>query len=174
MHEAFDPGFQLHKGTVGHEVDHLALDLGAHGVLALDELPRVLSLLLEAEGDALLLFVDVQHDHVELLADGHHFARVINTPPAHVGDVQQAVEAVEVDEGTEVGDVLHLALDHGARGEVVQHLDAFCGAFLLDQFAAGKHNVLSLCIQLHDLELHFLADESIEVFRLNNVHLGTG
>ena len=34
VHEAFDTGFQLHKGAVGHEVDHLALDLGAHGVLA--------------------------------------------------------------------------------------------------------------------------------------------
>ena len=41
VHEAFDTGFQLHKGAVGHEVDHLALDLGAHGVLALDEFPRV-------------------------------------------------------------------------------------------------------------------------------------
>ena len=46
VHEAFDTGFQLHKGAVGHEVDHLAFDLVAHGVLALDEFPRVLSLLL--------------------------------------------------------------------------------------------------------------------------------
>ena len=125
VHEAFDTGFQLHKGAVGHEVDHLALDLGAHGVLALDEFPRVLSLLLETKGDTLFLLVDIQHHHVELLADAHHFARVIDAAPAHVGDVQQAVEAVEVNEGTEVGNVLHLALDHGAWGEVVQHLAAF-------------------------------------------------
>ena len=158
MHEAFDTGFQLHKGAVGHEVDHFALDLGAHGVLALDQFPWVLSLLLETKGDTLFLLVDIQHHHVELLADAHHFTRMIDAAPAHVCDVQQAVEAVEVDEGTEVGNVLYLALDHGAWGEVVQHLGAFGGALLLDQFAAGEHDVLSLGIQLHDLELHFLAD----------------
>ena len=125
MHEAFDTGFQLHKGAVGHEVDHLALDLGAHGVLALDEFPWVLCLLLETKGDTLFLLVNIQHHHVELLADAHHFARVIDTAPTHVGDVQQAVEAIEVNEGTEVGNVLYLALDHGAWGEVIQHLAAF-------------------------------------------------
>ena len=77
----------------------------------------------ETKGDTLFLLVDIHH--VELLTDAHHFARVIDAAPAHVGDVQQAVEAVEVNEGTEVGNVLYLALDHGARGEVVQHLAAF-------------------------------------------------
>ena len=81
--------------------------------------------MLETKGDTLFLLVDIQHHHVELLADAHHFARVIDAAPAHVGDVQQAVEAVEVNEGTEVGNVLYLALDHGAWGEVVQHLAAF-------------------------------------------------
>jgi hypothetical protein len=63
-------------------------------------------LLLEAESDALAVLVDAQHDHLDLLVELDHLARVVDAAPGHVGDVQQAVDAAEVDEHAEVGDVL--------------------------------------------------------------------
>ena len=75
MHQALDAGFEFDERAVRHEVDHLALDLGADGVLGLDVVPRVGHLLLQAEADPFLLAVDVQHDHVDVLADLEHFAR---------------------------------------------------------------------------------------------------
>ena len=36
--------------------------------------------------------------------------RMVDAAPAHVGDVQQAVDAAEVDERAELGDVLDHAL----------------------------------------------------------------
>jgi hypothetical protein len=72
--------------------------------------PRIGELLLEAEADAFLFLVDVENDHVEVLTDLEDLGRVTDAAPGHVGDVQQAVEAVEVDERTEVGDVLDRAL----------------------------------------------------------------
>jgi hypothetical protein len=44
------------------------------------------------------------------LVDLDHVGRVVDPAPGHVGDVQQAVDAAEVDERAEVGDVLDRAL----------------------------------------------------------------
>jgi hypothetical protein len=46
------------------------------------------------------------------LADVEHLGRVVHVAPAELGDVDQAVHPVEVDERAEVDDVRDLALDH--------------------------------------------------------------
>ena len=71
--------------------------------------------LLEAERYALFLLVDVEDDDVEFLADLQQFARVAEAAPGHVGDVKQAVHAVEVDERAEIGEVFDDALDGVAQ-----------------------------------------------------------
>ena len=47
------------------------------------------------------------------------FRRMVDAAPCHVGDVQQAVDAAEVDERTVIGDVLDHALDDLALFEVL-------------------------------------------------------
>ena len=174
VHQAFDAGFQFHKRAVGHEVDHLAFDLGADGVLLLDAVPRIGQLLLEAEADAFLLAVDVEHDHVDVLAHLEHFGGMADAAPAHVGDVQQAVDAVEVDERAEIGDVLDRALADVARGHLGEQLLAAFVAFLLDQFAAGQDDVLPLLVDLDDLEIVGVADVLGEVLGRDDVDLRRG
>ena len=104
--EAFDAFFHLHERAVRNEVGDLAFDLLARRETLFDLVPRILLRLLQAEGDALLLLVDVEHDDFEFLTDLEHFARVTEAAPGHVGDVEQAVHAVEVDERAEIGEVL--------------------------------------------------------------------
>ena len=144
------------------------------GYFCFDGVPRVGQLLLEAEADALLLAVDVEHDDVDVLADLEDLGRVADAAPAHVGDVQQAVDAVEVDEGAEVGDVLDRALADVARGHLGEELLAALGAFLLDQFAAGQDDVLPLLVDLDDLEIVGVADVLGEVLRGEDVDLRGG
>ena len=79
-------------------------------------------LLLEAEGDLLLLLVDVEDVDLDLLVDLDHLVRVVDAAPAHVGDVQQAVDAAEVDERAELGDVLDDALADLARLDLGEEL----------------------------------------------------
>ena len=67
-------------------------------------------LLLEAQRDLLAVLVDVQDHDLDLVVDLEHVAGVVDPAPAHVGDVQQAVDAAQVDERAEVGDVLDGAL----------------------------------------------------------------
>src|SRR5207244_3115915 len=104
--QALDPLLELDEGAIAHHVDDFAHDAGADRVLVGDVLPRAGRLLLQAQGDLLAVLVDVQDHHLALVVDLDEVAGVVDPAPAHVGDVQQAVDAAGVDEGAEVGDGL--------------------------------------------------------------------
>src|SRR5208282_1512827 len=169
--QTFDAGFEFDERAIGNQVDDAAFDFGADRVLLFDGVPRVGQLLLEAQADALFLAVDVEHDHVNILAYLEDFRRVPDPAPAHVRDVQEAVNAVEINESAEVGDVLDRALADVARGHFGEELLAALGAFLLDQLAAGQDDVLPLLIDFDDLEVVGVAQVLGEVLRGENVNL---
>ena len=66
---------------------------------------------------------------------------MVDTTPCHVGDVQQAVDAAQVDERTIIGDVLDHAFDHLTLFEVLDDLGALLGAALFENRAAGHDDV---------------------------------
>ena len=57
-----------------------------------------------------------------------HFGRVVDPAPGDVGDVQQAVDAAEVDERTVIGDVLDHAVDDLAFFELLDDFRTLLGA----------------------------------------------
>ena len=120
MHEPFDAGQDLDEGAERDDLGDLALDLVALVVGVEHLLPGIRLRLLEAERDALALAVDVEHADVHLLADLEHLGRVVDVAPGELGDVDQAVHPVQVDEGAEVDDVGDHALDVLARLEPVE------------------------------------------------------
>ena len=67
--------------------------------------------MLHAQAHAILLAVELEDLDVDLVADIDHFAGMPDAPPRHVGDVQQAVDATEVDECAVVGEVLDDTFD---------------------------------------------------------------
>src|SRR2546427_21193 len=107
VHQALDPGLELDERAVVGDRDDLALHTRADGVFRRHVLPRIGLQLLQAEADALALPVDVEHLDLDLLADVHQLGGMGDAAVAHVGDVEQAVHAAQVDERAEVGDVLH-------------------------------------------------------------------
>ena len=109
--QAFDARLQLHEGAVVGDVRHGALDARADRILGLDRLPRIGLQLLHAERDALRLRVDADDLHLHRVADVEDLGRVVDAAPGHVGDVQQAVDAAQIDEGAVVGDVLDETVD---------------------------------------------------------------
>ena len=92
------------------------------GYFSLDVLPRAGRLLLQAQRDLLAILVDVEDHHLDLVVDLEHVAGMVDPAPAHVGDVEQAVDAAEVDEGAEVGDVLDGPLADLADGDLLEEL----------------------------------------------------
>ena len=94
--------------------------------------------------------------------------------PTHVGNVEQAVEAVEVDESAEIGDIIDGAIADVARGHFGQELDPFVVALLFDQFAAGQDDVLAFLVDLDDLKFVSVADKTGKVLGRDNVNLRRG
>src|SRR6185437_1672522 len=104
--ETLDAGLQLDEGAVVGDVGDAAGELGAGGILELDALPRIGLELLHAERDALRLGVEADDLNLDRLADMECLGRVVDAPPGDVGDMQEAVDAAEIDEGAVIGDVL--------------------------------------------------------------------
>ena len=128
------------------------LKLGADRELGFDALPRIVEQLLHAERDAVRLVVDLDDLDLHLLADIEHFGRVIDAAPGDVGDVQQAVDAAQIDEGAVVGDVLDHAVDDLALFQVLHQFLALLGARLFQHGAAGDHDVAAAAIHFQNLE----------------------
>ena len=92
--------------------------------------------MLEAERNSLLLTINIKDKQLERLADVKKCGRVADAAPTHVGNVKQAIHALKVNKGTEVGDILdltfHLVANLDALEEVLTH---FC-ALAFDHFTA--------------------------------------
>src|SRR5579859_6691850 len=161
--EALDTGENLDEGAERDDLRHLAVD-GVALLVALEHLlPRVALGLLETERDSLPVAVDVEHLDLDLLADLEHLTGVVDVRPRELRNVDQAVHAVEVDEGAEVDDVRDLALDDVARVEAVEDLLALLLALVLEDGAARQHDVVARAVELDHLGAELLAHELVQV-----------
>ena len=111
MDQAFDARLQLDEGAVIGDVGDAALEARAGRVFELDALPRIGLELLHAERDALRLGVEADDLHLHALADMQRLGRMVDAAPRDVGDVQQTVDAAEIDERAVIGDVLDDAVE---------------------------------------------------------------
>ena len=161
--EALDPGQDLDEGAEGDDLGHRALEHVAGAVGADDPLPRVLLGLLEAERDALAVAVDVEDFDPHVVADRDDLGGMVDVAPGELGDVDQAVDPVEVDEGAEVDDVGDLAFDDLARLEAVEDLLADLLALFLEHGAPREHDVVAAAVELDHFAFERLAHELVEV-----------
>ena len=152
MDQTLDAGLEFDEGAVIGDVGDAALETGADRIFRLDALPRIVEQLLHAQRDAVGLVVDLDDLDLDLLADIEHLGRVIDAPPGDVGNVQQAVDAAEVDEGAVIGDVLDRAVDDLSLFEVLHQLLALLGARLFQNGAARDHDVAAPAVHLENLE----------------------
>ena len=79
--------------------------------------------------------------------------------PGHVGDVQQPIHPIEIDECAEVSDVFHSASYAVAHVNAFHEFLALFTSLLLDYFAPAQHNVFAIVIELNDFEIVRVADE---------------
>ncbi len=120
--QALDAVADLHEGAERHELGDPAVHEFAHAVVRGELLPRILLGGLQREADALAVEVDLEDLDLDLVADLHDRARVVDVLPGQLGDVHEAVHAAEVDEGAEVDDRRDGAGADLAGLEVVEEL----------------------------------------------------
>ena len=94
--------------------------------------------------------------------------------PRHVGDVKKSVDAVKIKECTEIGDVLDRALNLVSGAHGAEELLTAIAALGFNEFAAAKDNVLSILVDLDDLEVVGVADKLGEILWRIDIYLGGG
>src|SRR6185437_15072593 len=163
MDQTLDALFELDERAVVGNGEDAPAHVCADGVALNGVEPWIRRQLLKAEGDALLLLVKLEDFDLNLIADVHQIARVRQPAPAHVCDVQKAIQAAEIDEGAVVGEVLDRACEHGAlfqRGEC----DGLPGVLVLfEDFLAADDDVAALFVQLDDADFDLLADVAVQI-----------
>ena len=167
--QALDAVTEVDEGAKRHELRDGALDDGVDRVLLDERAPGILGGLLETEGDALAVEVDIEHLDLDLLADLDDLGGVVDVVPGELGDVDQAVDAAEVDEGAEVDDRGDRALEAHARLELRENLGALGLAGLLEHDAAGQDNVVAVAVHLDDAGLDAGAEVGVEVLDATEV-----
>src|SRR5207247_156613 len=95
---------------------------------------------------------------------------MIHVAPRDLGDVDQAVDPVEVDKGPEVDDVRDLPLHDHPGLESPEDLLANLLALLLEDGPAREDHVVAAPVQLDHLALERLALELVEVVDTPDVH----
>lgn len=113
MDEAVDVVLEGHERAEVGQLGDLAFDEVADLVESVDFLPGIFVELFDAEGDALVGFVDIDDHGFDLVAFLEDFARMVDLAcPAEVGDVHHAVDAfLEFHESAVGGHVANDAFD---------------------------------------------------------------
>src|SRR3954470_7040617 len=172
--EAFDALLELDERTVVGGGDDASFNVRADGITIHSVEPRIGRELLEPERDALLFVVVLQNFYLDLVANVDQVARMREASPAHVGDVEQAIEAAEVDERAVVGKVLDGAVHDGALLQVLEGLGAKLGLLLVQNLFARNHDVAALLVEFYDAYFQLGALHGVEVAHGLEVHLRTG
>ena len=98
----------------------------------------------------------------------------MSRPQRHVGDVEQAVDAAEVDKRAVVGEVLDGAGEDRALFQVFEGLRAALGLLFLENLLARDDDVAALLVQLDDADLNRLADVRVQIAHRAQLQLRAG
>ncbi len=153
MHQTFDSWLEFHKCAVVGDVGDLAEQARVLWVATVDAHPGIVAHLLETQGDTVFLGVELENFGCDFLTCSHHFAWMTDTTPCHVGDVQQAVNAAEVNECTVFSDVFDHAVNNCAFFQSFHHFGAFCTHGHFNHRAVAQHHVVAFAIKLDHFEL---------------------
>ena len=174
MDQTVHAGNDLSKRAEGHQLDdadvgHVADLVGVH-----EHIPGILGAVLHAERDLVLLGIEGENVHVEMIADRDDLGGILDAAPAQLGDVDHTVHAADIDEHAVAGHGLDHAVivladldvgpDLSLRGRTGLVLHSLDGA---DDAAAGT-------VDLGDAELNALLDELAQVAVLGQTALGSG
>ena len=105
--------------------------------------------------------VDADDAHPHLVADAHHLARVIEPRPRHLRDVEQAIDAADVDERAEVRDAGHDAVELRVDAEQRERVSSALLALLPLQRSAGDDDVSAVLFDPLHQEVIAVADVEV-------------
>src|SRR5271166_7049225 len=169
--KAFDALLQLDERSVIGHADDPAVHVRANRIALRGVQPRIGRKLLEAQRHALLLAVELQHLHLDLVAYLHQVARMRQPSPRHVGNVQQSIDAAQIYECAVVGQVLYRACEDRILAQLVQGFGALLALLFFQQLLARNHDVAALLVELDDADIELGILQAVQVAHRTQFHL---
>ena len=119
-------------------------------------IPGVLGALLDTQRDAAALLVNIEHHHLNLIAELHDFRGMdVLVGPIHLGDVHQTLNTLfDLGKATIVGEVGDLGDNTATLGIAAGNLYPR----ILAQLLEPQRYAVALTIELEDFDIHFLSD----------------
>src|SRR5215831_18022984 len=171
VHQPLDALLQFDKRSVVGDANHATMYMCADRVALHGVKPRVGCELLEAQRHALLFAIELQDLHLDLIAHLHKVARVREASPRHVGNMQQAIDATEINKRTVVGEVLHGTGKDRVFVQLLKRLGAFLALLFFQQLLARDHDVAALLVQFDDANIEFGILQRVKVAYRPQFHL---
>ncbi len=173
MNEAFNTFFEHDESAVVNNTDNLAFNPFADRVFFGNQDPGIFEPLLVTQRNPLSFAVKAQHDDVDLVSDLEILGWVADSSPGDVGDVEEPVEATEVDEDPVVGEILHHAFDEFSFLENLHGLLFGQTLFILENRLSRQHDIRTAAIEGNDASLDFLVEIVLETPVRQKVHQGS-
>src|SRR5690606_30399404 len=105
-----------------------------------------------AQGNTLCFLVDLDDLDFQRVADVDHLVRVVDPLVAEIGNVEQAINAAQINESTVSGDVFHNAVGHVAFSQRVDQTRTLFSAGFFQNVAARNNDVATLAVHFQKLE----------------------
>ena len=171
MNQTLNTRLNLNECTVVGDNNNLTLYVVTNLEVSIQSIPGMWGELLQTEGDATLLVVEVEDYNIDLLVELNYLVRIVYAAPRQVCDVDESVNTTEVNEYTVRSDVLNGTLKNLTLLKTADDLLLLSLELLLDESLVRYNNVAELLVNLNNLELHSLAYELIVVAYGVNVNL---
>src|SRR5438874_10167054 len=96
------------------------------------------------------------------------------TSPRHISDVEQTVEATQINKSTVVGEVLDRSGEDGSFLEVLKSLRALLRLLFFEQLLSRNNDVATLFIQLNNPDIDLLSFVAVQVAHRLEIDLRSG
>src|SRR6266568_668659 len=144
--EAFQSFFGFEKCAETLDAGNAGGERGADGIFGGGIDPRIGHGLLEAEADLAGLGIDLDDLHIDHVANLDDLGWIAHAAVAHLADVQQAIDAADIDERAVIHHAGHAAAADLAFGQLGEHFLAGFFLFALDDVAAADDEVFLFAI----------------------------
>ena len=119
------------------------------------------SKLFQAEGDTFLIFIEIKNNNLDFLIQFDNLFRMADTSPTKVGNVDESVNAAQVDEYAIGSNIFNGSLEDLSFFQFLDDLGFLCFQFIFDQGFMGNYYVFVFMVDLHHFEFHDFVNKYI-------------